>query len=98
MKKKIDRWAVYNIHSHEVTISKMKSGNSEWFCSYVTISGSKYLKDEYLNYPTFRDGDEFGYDTAHTYNDKQSLVEKLNDAVEQVQDGIERALEVLKED
>ena len=95
-KKSIRRWAVYNIYGFEVTISRNVSGDSEWFCSYVTIPGSKVLKDEWLNCPTFRENDEFGYDTAHAYNDKQTLAEKLDDAILQVQHGIEQALKVLE--
>ena len=94
-KNKIDRWAVYNICGHEVTVSKMRACDNEWFCSYVTIKGSRVLNDAHLNYPTYRDGDKFGYDTVHAYNDKQTQVEKLSDAVEQIQHGIEQALKVL---
>ena len=87
-------WDTLYLHGEKVTISRMVVSGKIWFSSYVTIEGSEALRDDYLNNPTFRKGDEFGYDTNHRYNDKQSEAEKLSDAIHQIQSGIEQVIKV----
>ncbi len=99
MKKSVvKKWDEININGYDVTIARNEGREvgQVWFCSYVTIKHSQYLDDSILCYPTFRDGDEFGYDTNHSYNDKQSEAEKLSDALRQAQDGIKEALKVIR--
>ncbi|MFZ3385297.1 MAG: hypothetical protein WA144_15360, partial [Candidatus Methanoperedens sp.] len=46
------------------------------------------IEEEYKN-QTYRDGREFGIDTAHGFNLKMTNHEKLIDAVRQIQELIE---------
>jgi len=79
-----------NIEGFEVEVVLLQDSKRKWFCSYVELPNSKILREDYLDYPTFREEDKIGFDTAHSYNEKQILYEKLWDALAQVERAIKK--------
>jgi hypothetical protein len=87
-------WAKVNVNGFEVEIFMMERKTESYFCSYVTLPGSQIMNDSYLGYPTYREKDEIGFDTAHTRNIKMSPSEKLMDAINQAENAIKKYKEV----
>lgn len=74
-----------------------KTISDKWVCAYVSLPKSNCLNDETLNNPTYREGDEIGFDTSHGYNKAQSIDQKLFDALLQVKAAIEAYKRVVKQ-
>ena len=80
-----------NICGFEVEIRKVSIvAFSSHFCAYAKLKGSKALSESDLGYPTFKQGDWVGIDTAHHFNMTQTEAEKLYDALIQIE-GVIRA-------
>jgi hypothetical protein len=88
----------FNICGQEVEVLKMQAAKMSWFCAYATLKNSSVLSDEFLGYPTFREGDKVGIDTAHSFNIDQTLEEKLASALHQIEYVIEKWKKAIKED
>ncbi|MFZ3385340.1 MAG: hypothetical protein WA144_15575, partial [Candidatus Methanoperedens sp.] len=61
-----------NYKGYEIKFEPVK----DWWCAYVNLPE---IEEEYKN-QTYRDGREFGIDTAHGFNLKMTNHEKLIDA------------------
>ncbi len=81
MKKDI---TTINIMGFDVEIVLIEVGAHKHYCAYATLKNSQYLNNSFLQCATFREGDKVGVDTAHSWNSKQSLDEKLLDAIYQI--------------
>jgi len=92
----IKEYGKLNINGFEVTLKFVNAGKINWFCSYVTLPNSEYLDESLLNYPTYREADTIGFDTAHAYNIEQPIERKLLDALHQAEGAIKRYLEINK--
>jgi hypothetical protein len=79
----------YRIRLVKMTLSPMPS----YYCAYVDLSDIDALISGHSFGETFREGNTFGVDTAHMYNDKMSLEEKRQDAIRQIRGVIEEAIE-----
>jgi len=60
-----------------------------YFNAYVELKGSQNLSDTFLGHPTFRDGDWVGVDTAHAFNENETMSQKLASALHQIESTIE---------
>jgi hypothetical protein len=88
-----------NVAGKQVNIREVKlSSEAIWYNAYVEFKGSSAVKDDYISWATFRDGNIIGVDTMHSYNDELTQAEKLIDAIHQIGHIIERLNEVLKEE
>lgn len=63
--------------------------NHSHFCAYVELKGSQNLSDSFLGYPTYRKEDWVGVDTAHAFNEGETMAEKLASALHQIEGSIE---------
>jgi len=76
-----------NKKSYIIAIKKVESRSNhftDWFCAYVILKGKKIIDSDVLSYCTYRDGNIFGIDTAHFWNEKQTEEEKFEDAIKQI--------------
>ena len=73
-----------NIKNIDVEIVKRESTIGIYFCAYATLYNSRFLHDNFLGHPTFREDDKVGIDTAHGFNMKQTELEKYQDAISQI--------------
>ena len=64
--------------------TKKKHLERTWFCAYATLKGSENLSESFLGHPTYKEGDKVGVDTAHAFNEEQTLDEKLRSALTQI--------------
>ena len=55
--------------------------NQEWWCAYVYLDR---IIDGELVGETYRDGNTYGVDTNHSYNEDMSMEEKKQDAIKQI--------------
>jgi hypothetical protein len=85
-----------SVRIYKVSLSVSGLPLMHWFCAYATIKGSSALSDSFLSPQTWRDGDEFGVDTAQLRNTKQPLDLKLLDCLNQISVCIEAAQSALK--
>ena len=86
-----------NVAGKQVNIREIKLGNEAiWYNAYVDFKGSSAVKDDYISWATFREGDIIGVDTMHSYNDEQTQAQKLIDAIHQIEHIIEKLNEVLE--
>jgi spore coat polysaccharide biosynthesis protein SpsF (cytidylyltransferase family) len=90
-------FAKFNICGVEVEVFKIQTKEQSWFCAYAILKNSNVLSDEFLDYPTFREGDKVGVDTAHSFNMEQTMEEKLASALHQIQGVIESWRKAIKE-
>ena len=56
--------------------------------SYVYIKGIGKYDEEVLGYPTFKRENIIGVDTAHNYNETQTVDERAEDSLRQIKDCI----------
>jgi hypothetical protein len=80
--------------------------NQGFHCvSYATLPGSSTVKEGFLGFPTFREGDSVGFDTAHgwTHGDFNPKAPKhkqaaahINSAITQVKSAIDAYKEVFE--
>lgn len=90
-------------HTLPVGTTLLKGKNAkEWttkrhFNAYAELKGSEALSDSFLSHPTFRSGDWVGVDTAHSFNEKHTDVEKLSSALSQIQYIIEEWMSATKD-
>ena len=69
-----------------ITLKEMELAGTKmdkWVCAYVDLKGVKE-KEYGLDCQTFHDGDTYGVDTAHSWNDGMTLDEKRENAIEQI--------------
>ena len=64
--------------------------------SYVYIKGVGKFNDEVLGYPTFKRDNIIGVDTAHSWNEKQTVEERAEDSLRQIKECIKCYLKNLK--
>jgi len=63
--------------------------------SFVYIKGIGKFKDEQIGYPTFKKDNIIGVDTAHYYNENQTLKERAEDSLKQIKNCIKGYLKNL---
>ena len=99
MDKKVqsEKFGSIKLGDIEIHIRKHKSFKTTVFCAYTELKNSNILKENFLGYPTFRDGDIVGVDTAHSFNMKQTEAEKLLSAIHQIIFIIEKWKEAIGE-
>lgn len=78
--------ATINIQGHEVLIVKRTVGIDidPFFCAYVELKGQSIFSDRFLGHPTYRKGDVVGIDTAHSFNETQTELQKFKSAISQI--------------
>jgi len=86
------------ISGQTVDIFKVVSDRRDWFCSYVTLKNSAFLNESVLFFPTFREGNKIGFDTAHICNEGQTEAQQLMDAIRQAVNAINRWKEIMEVD
>jgi hypothetical protein len=85
-------WGETNIKGIPVLLVKIGYPliDKQHFCAYAELENSRYLSDLFLSPQTFRAKDWVGVDTAHGYNMDMSMEHKLLDALQQMQQVIEK--------
>jgi len=68
-----------------------------WICAYTNLENAEDYTDEELGYPTYRNGETIGVDTAHFWNIGTSIKQKEKDARDQIKISIDCYLNTLKE-
>ena len=82
------------VNKRDYLITILKLG--EYYTAYVYLDGSRKYEEEFLNYPTYRNGDVVGIDTNHSFNMEMSIQEKYKDAIRQIKNMI-KAYQKIKE-
>jgi len=101
----MDKDTVYtkiNVLGYEVRMVRNdvpapKCGARVWFCSYAILPDSHVLKNQVLHYPTFRDGDEIGFDSNHDWLNDKDDVANFVFALERMQEAIKSYKKMVKE-
>ncbi len=78
--EKIDGYVVVYIRI------KFPSPINDYVNAYVYLDGLENMECDFLGNETYREGNVVGVDTAHYYNEGQTLEEKLEDARQQIKD------------
>lgn len=69
-----------------ITLLEMRKHKGNYFCAYVYLDK---LPNRELSFETYRRNNTVGIDTAHLWNEFQTLEEKRNDALRQIRELIE---------
>lgn len=79
---------IEDVEGHDVTFLKITLVDHAWITAYVRFD-EPLNRDEY-GYPTetYEEGDVYGIDTAHLYNERMTIQEKIVDARRQILDMI----------
>ena len=64
--------------------------------SYVYIKGIEKFEDKVLGYPTHKETNIMGVDTAHAYNFTQTIEQRAEDSLRQIKDCIKCYLKELE--
>lgn len=98
LKKRNVNFRTIEIGGFIIGLARQDWKNHSHFCAYVNLKNAKFLNDEILNHPTFREGDTIGYDSAHSYNESMTIDEKLIDVLGQVAEGIKAYNKIINKD
>jgi len=96
-KAQSEPFANIDLMGQEVHFRRCDNGKDVWFCAYVNLENSRFIKDGKIGYPTFRKDDILGVDTMHAFNEKDIEIQKFISAIMQIQHVIEDWKETVKE-
>jgi hypothetical protein len=77
-----------------VNIDRLSPQFPAYINAYTYIEGIEKIDDEFLDYPTYKDTNIIGVDTAHSFNESMTLDEKREDAIRQITDCIKSYLKL----
>ena len=83
-----------NIHGIDVELRKWQGSSGSVFNAYAKIPNSRFIKLPEGDC-SFREGDTFGTDTAHTYMNKYTDEHKILTSIRMISSLIEHCLDVL---
>lgn len=89
---------IKRIKGYDVTFLRMTHLKSfgDFVNAYVKLPKSKKLSEEELGYPSWKDGDVVGVDTAHSFNETHNYQQRLLSAEHQIEYVITRYKEMIR--